>query len=236
MIRKLVGWLLRLVAVVLVGSVLWVVAYTFVPPPLTPLMVIRVVEGLISGNPVWIHKDWVALEDISPNLQKAVIASEDARFFTHGGIDWDAVKEAQRRNERAAERAAKRGKKPKLYGASTITMQTAKNAFLPPTRNYVRKAFEAYFTYLIEFMWGKHRILEVYLNIIEMGNGIYGAEAASQRYFGKPAARLSQYEAALLAAILPDPRRRSLAKPTAYLQRRAAMIQARMVGVALPKE
>jgi monofunctional biosynthetic peptidoglycan transglycosylase len=164
-----------------------------------------------------------------------VIASEDARFLAHTGIDWDAVQEAQKRNERT-ERLAAQGKikRKRLYGASTITMQTAKNAFLFPSRTYIRKAFEAYFTYLIEFIWGKRRILEVYLNVIEMGSGVYGVEAASQRYFGKSAAQLSQREAALIASVLPNPRKWSPAKPSAYIQRKASTIQARMAGVALP--
>jgi monofunctional biosynthetic peptidoglycan transglycosylase len=113
-------------------------------------------------------------------------------------------------------------------------MQTAKNAFLFPSRTYIRKAFEAYFTYLIEFIWGKRRILEVYLNVIEMGSGVYGVEAASQRYFGKSAAQLSQREAALIASVLPNPRKWSPAKPSDYIQRKASTIQARMAGVALP--
>jgi monofunctional glycosyltransferase len=268
MIKKLGTWLLKLVAGFVAASVLLALLYRFVPPPLTPLMVIRLFEGALesgsagasastsdastdgsagsassAGDDNWwrIQHTWVPLEDISPNLQRAVIASEDARFLDHTGIDWNAIGEASRRNERAQQRAEerrKRGKtaRPKLYGASTISMQTAKNVFLPPSRNYVRKAFEAYFTWLIELCWGKRRILEVYLNMIEMGKGIYGAEAAAQAYFGKSAARLSQSEAALITAALPDPRHRSPSKPSAYLQRRAARIQARMVGVALPQQ
>jgi monofunctional biosynthetic peptidoglycan transglycosylase len=198
-------------------------------------MVIRLIEGGLEGKWVGVDKTWVPLEAISPAVQRAVITSEDARFLTHTGIDWDAVQEAQKRNERT-ERLAAQGKikRKRLYGASTITMQTAKNAFLFPSRTYIRKAFEAYFTYLIEFIWGKRRILEVYLNVIEMGSGVYGVEAASQRYFGKSAAQLSQREAALIASVLPNPRKWSPAKPSDYIQRKASTIQARMAGVALP--
>jgi monofunctional biosynthetic peptidoglycan transglycosylase len=241
MLKKIFVWFLKLTAAFMLGSLAIVLLYKFIPPPATPLMLLRVVEGALEGRWVGITNAWMPLDEISPNLQRAVIASEDSRFLTHGGIDWDAVEEAKRRNERAETRAEarrKRGKpaRTKLYGASTITMQTAKNVFLFPARNYIRKAFEVYFTYLIEFIWGKRRILEMYLNEIEMGDGIYGAEAASQAYFKKPARKLTQYEAALIAAVLPDPRRRSPARPTAYLQRRAATIQAQMVGMTLPKE
>ncbi len=238
MVKKLFGWLLRIVVTAFAASILVVVAYKFLPPPVTPLMLQRLVEGVFAGKPVGITKNWVSYDEISPNFFRAVIASEDGRFLEHGGIDWQAVDEARNRNERNAARAAKRvgkSRPPKIYGASTITMQTAKNAFLPPARNYVRKAFEVYFTYLIEFVWGKKRILEVYANIIEMGNGVYGVEAASEAYFGKSASKLSQYEAAMLAAILPDPRRRSPTKPSVYLQGRATAIQAQMGGIALPQ-
>jgi len=235
MIKKLSVWFLRIVVGFLVLSVAFVAVTRFVPIPLTPLMVIRLIEGGLEGKWVGIDKTWVPLEAISPAVQRAVIASEDARFLTHTGIDWEAVQEAQKRNERT-ERLAAQGKikRKRLYGASTITMQTAKNAFLFPSRTYIRKAFEAYFTYLIEFIWGKRRILEVYLNVIEMGSGVYGVEAASQHYFGKSAAQLSQREAALIAAVLPNPRKWSPAKPSAYIQRKATTIQARMAGVALP--
>ncbi len=235
MIKKLLLWILRISAGFLVLSVVLVIATRFVPIVLTPLMVIRLIEGGFEGKWVGIDKTWTPLESIAPNIQRAVIASEDARFLTHSGIDWDAVQEAQKRNERT-ERLAAQGKikKKRLYGASTITMQTAKNAFLFPARTYLRKAFEAYFTYLIEFFWGKRRILEVYLNVIEMGSGVYGVEAASQHYFGKSAAHLSPREAALIAAVLPNPRKWSSAKPSGYIQRKASTIQARSAGVALP--
>lgn len=233
--RKIFGFLLKLTLSFFVASFLLVVVTRFVPIFITPLMVIRLVEGALEGKWVGIDKTWVPIESISPTILRAVIASEDARFLTHGGIDWEAVQEAQRRNERT-ERLAAQGKirKKRLYGASTISMQTAKNAFLFPSRTYLRKALEAYFTYLMEFVWGKRRILEMYVNIIEMGSGIYGVEAASQRYFGKSATQLNAREAALIAAVLPNPRKWSPAKPSGYIQRKASTIQARMSGVALP--
>ncbi|MCS6966226.1 MAG: monofunctional biosynthetic peptidoglycan transglycosylase, partial [Candidatus Kapabacteria bacterium] len=170
---------------------------------------------------------WVSSVEISPWLFRALIAAEDARFLQHYGFDWHAIEQAQRRNERL------RGRR--LYGASTISMQTAKNAFLLPTRTYIRKAFEAYFTVLIETFWGKRRILEVYANIVEWGNGMYGTGAAARRYFGKSARELSPHEAALLAAVLPNPRRWSPAAPTPYIQRRSAWVRARMGIVPVPR-
>jgi monofunctional biosynthetic peptidoglycan transglycosylase len=235
MFKRILSLLARIVLGFVVVSIALVIVSRFVPIFLTPLMVIRLVEGGFAGKWVGIDKTWVPMDDISPNMMRAVIASEDARFLTHSGIDWDAVQEARERNERT-ERLAAAGKikKKRLYGASTITMQTAKNAFLFPSRTYFRKALEAYFTYLIEFLWGKRRILEVYLNIIEMGDGIYGVEAASQRYFGKSASRISAREAALITAVLPNPRKWSPAKPSGYIQRKASNIQARMSGTAIP--
>lgn len=198
-------------------------------------MIIRLVEGMFAGTWVGIRASWVPLDAVALSVQKAVIAAEDARFLSHHGVDWEAVREAQRRNERM-ERLACQGKikNRRVYGASTITMQTVKNAFLVPSRTYLRKALEVYFAYLVEWIWGKRRILEVYLNIIEMGSGLYGIEAAAQHYFGKPAIALNQREAALIAAILPNPRRWSPARPSRYIQRKAARIQSSMSDVALP--
>jgi len=172
-------------------SITFVVIYRFLPPPLTPLMLVRLAEG--EG----LRKDWVSYDDISPQLFKAVIAAEDARFCQHYGFEFQAIADAWRKN--------KKGRR--TIGASTITMQTAKNLFLWPGRDYVRKAFEAYFTVLIELFWDKRRILEVYVNIIEFGPGIYGIEAAAQAYYKKPAADLTAAEAARLASVLPNPRK-----------------------------
>jgi monofunctional glycosyltransferase len=206
------------------SSLLFAIAYRFINPPVTPLMLIRVVENLADGKKPSIQKDWVSLSDISPNLTLAVIASEDNNFESHYGVDFKAIEKAQKLNAR--------GKK--VRGASTITQQTAKNAFLWPARNYIRKGLELYFTGLIELFWGKKRIMEVYLNVIEMGDGIYGAEAASQYYFHKPAKNLSRAEAAAIAAVLPNPRRWRPDQPTAYIARKKAWIQWNMNNVIKP--
>lgn len=198
------------------SSLFFVILYAFVNPPVTPLMVIRWIDPVSEDQPHRLKKDWVPLDRISPNLQLAVVASEDNRFTEHWGFDFEAIEKAQKFNER------KQGKK--VRGASTISQQTAKNVFLWPQRSWVRKGLEAYFTALIELVWSKRRIMEVYLNVIEMGKGIYGAEAASKVYFGKPAARLTRAESALLAAILPSPAKWNPAKPTSYLINRQQWI------------
>lgn len=213
---KLIG---KLILLFLLSSVIVVGIFRFVPIPITPYQILNAISG--DG----LTKSWASYDEVSPNFYRAVIAAEDARFYSHSGIDWRAVKDAQRHNELYP--------KKRRRGASTITMQTAKNTFLWHGRNYVRKGLEAYFSYLIEFFWGKKRILEVYGNVVEMGEGMYGVEAASQKYFGKSASKLTKRQAALLAAILPNPKRWNPAKPTAYLNRRASTIQARMNSIGL---
>ena len=200
-----------LLIVLLAPSALLLV-YRFLPVPITPLMVIRLLQG--EG----LHKAWVPLEAIAPALPYAVIAAEDNRFCEHAGFDWREL-EGQIDRLRAGGRAR---------GASTITMQTAKNLFRWPGRDLVRKALEAWFTPQIELLWPKRRIIGVYLNIAEFGPGIYGAEAAARTYFGKSAGELGKGEAALLAAVLPSPRSWSPARPTKYLQRRARTIRTRI--------
>ncbi len=227
MIKKIFKWIIKLIAAFVVASALGVALFAVFDPPVTPPMLIRSVEGLIAGEPVGIDKDWTDYEEISPNFFRAVVAAEDARFMSHGGVDWRAVEQAKKYNERH------KGKKRR--GASTITMQTARNTFLCHCRNYARKALEVYFTYLIEAVWGKKRIIEVYANVIEFGEGIYGVEAASQKFFGTSAAKLSRRQAALLAAVLPNPRRWNPARPTNYINRRASTIMARMNQVPIPK-
>ena len=194
-------------------SLLWVAAYRIVDPPGTPLMLIRSLQGAAP-----LRHDWVPLSAISPNLARAVIGAEDTRFCLHAGIDWEAVEDAQEYNRRGR----------RTRGASTISMQTAKNAFLWPDRTWVRKGAELYFTVLSEFLWDKRRVMEVYLNIAEWGDGVYGAEAAARAHFGVPAAQLTARQAALLAAVLPNPRRWSASRPTGYIQGRAGTILARM--------
>jgi monofunctional biosynthetic peptidoglycan transglycosylase len=223
LIRRGLRWFGRAIILFIAITVILAAIYRFVPPPLTPLMVIR----LFEGN--WISKDWVSYDEISPNLVRAVIAAEDSGFCTHWGFDFEAIQKALRHNETSG----------RLRGGSTISNQTAKNTFLWPgdttVTRYARKAIEPYFTLLIEGMWGKKRIIEVYLNVVEWGHGIYGAEAAARHHFRKSAAELSRREAALLAAALPNPRRYNAGKPGAYVSRRARQIQAQMNDVADPE-
>ena len=194
-------------------SLFFVVLYKFVPVPYTPLMVIRYFENKSAGKNIETKHHWVPIEDISKNLQKAVIASEDGRFFEHNGLDFSAMRKA----------AVGNFKGKKLKGGSTITQQTAKNVFLWQARSYFRKALEAYYTVLIELVWGKQRILEVYLNSIEMGDGIYGAEAATQHWYKRDCKSLTRMQAAGIAAILPNPRRFS-PNGSAYISRKQSKI------------
>ena len=225
LVRKLFRILFRVAATFFIGSVALVLLYRFIDPPLTPLMLIRPIEALGDGRFVWINKNWIDIDDVDPDLLKSVIASEDARFFQHGGIDWKAVDAARKYNEKH--------KGEKLRGASTITMQCARNVFLWQDRNYIRKALEAYFTYLIELIWGKKRILEVYINVIEWGHGTYGVDAAAQQYFGTSAETLTPQQAALLTAVLPNPRRWSPAEPTEYINKKAKIIRERAKAAKL---
>lgn len=200
-------------------SIFSVVLFRFVPVPVTPLMLIRCGEQVFSSDPVRLKHDWVSLDEISKNLPLAVVCSEDQNFMNHSGFDLKAIQ----RSVDAAKRGAKR-----VRGASTISQQTAKNVFLWPGRSWVRKGFEVYFTVLIEFAWGKERIMEVYLNSIEMGKGIYGAEAAAQFYWHTSAKNLSRTQAAALAAILPNPRKYSANPPGPYVQDRIGWIVGQM--------
>jgi len=187
-----------------------VTVYRFVPPPVTILMIQRSLEG--KG----ISRTWRPLDQMSPALIRSVIAAEDAGFCSHRGFDFEAMQEAWAHNERS----------DRVRGGSTISQQTAKNVFLWPQRSYLRKGLEAGFTVLIEVGWGKHRILEVYLNTIEWGPGIYGAEAAARRNFGVGADRLTPAQAARLAAILPSPLKWRAARPGPYVKRRSGRIGA----------
>ena len=195
-------------------SVSLVVIYKFIPVPFTPLMVVRFIETKKSDQEVSFDHDWEPLENISPNLQKAVIASEDGTFLQHYGFDFKAMGKALKNNQK--------GKK--IKGGSTISQQTAKNVFLWQGRSYLRKGLEAYFTFLIELVWGKERIMEVYLNSIEMGDGIYGAQAASRHWYHKDASNLSVREAAGIAAILPNPRKFTASNSSSYTNKRKTKI------------
>ncbi len=195
-------------------SIASVILFRWVPIPVTPLMLIRCVEQKIDGKDMKLKKDWEPLEKISPNLQLAVVCSEDQNFIKHNGFDFEAIDKAMEYNENHK----------KQRGASTISQQTAKNVFLWPGRSWIRKGFEVYFTFLIETFWSKQRIMEVYLNVIEMGDGVYGAEAASTNFYHKDANYLSKGEAAAIAAVLPNPRKFSAAKPSGYVLKRQAWI------------
>jgi monofunctional biosynthetic peptidoglycan transglycosylase len=211
-IKKVIFWS---TCAFFISTIMTVVALKWLPVYFTPLVFLRTGEYALDGKWVAVQKDWVSLEEISPHLRKAVIASEDPKFLIHSGFDFEAIAKAIDSNKR---------RKVKM-GASTISQQTAKNVFLYPSRTYVRKGFEAYFTFLIENIWDKRRILEVYLNVIELGPGIYGAEAAAQYYFNKPAMELAQGEAQLFAAILPNPRKWNPKRPTNFVLRRRNFIK-----------
>lgn len=201
-----------------VSSILSVVALRWLPVSITPLMVIRCVQHLAKGEPMTIHHKWVSLDSISPYLPVAVMASEDQNFLHHHGFDFNAIQNA----------AIQRIEGGRRLGGSTISQQTAKNVFLWPTSSWVRKGLEAYFTVLIEFFWSKERIMEVYLNSIEMGPNIYGAEAVAQRHFGCSANQLRRSDCALVAATLPNPIRFSSLSPSKYMRKRQQQIQREM--------
>ena len=193
------------------------------PVPFTILMLQRCVEQKIDGKDMRLQKDWVSLDKISNQLQLAVVCGEDQQFLWHHGFDFEAIQKAMKYNEKQQKR-----KRKKMRGASTISQQTAKNTFLFPARNFIRKGLEVYFTGLIEIFWSKQRIMEVYLNVIEMGDGIYGAEAASQYYFHKSAKNLSPAQAASIAACLPNPIKFNAGNPSAYVLRRQGFILGQM--------
>ena len=211
------------------STILAVVALRFIPVYFTPLMFIRCYQQVSEGRELRLSHHWVPLERISPHLPVAVMASEDANFLKHHGFDYKAIESAARRNREHPEK--------RKLGASTISQQTAKNVFLWPGRSWVRKGFEVYFTAMIELFWPKQRIMEVYLNSIEMGEGIYGAEAVAEAYFHTDAEHLSASQCALIAATLPNPRKFSSKNPSAYMLKRQARIEHEMKFVpAFPKE
>lgn len=211
----------------LVLSVTLTLIYGVMPVPCTLLMLERCVEQKMDGHPMKLDRTWVPFDRISPNLPRAVATAEDQKFEEHFGFDYEAIRKAAKYNERHHGR--------RVRGASTISQQCAKNVFLWPSRSWPRKGLEVYFTFLIETLWSKERIMEVYLNVVEMGPGVYGAESAARYYFHKPAARLSRLEAARIAAILPNPRRWSASRPTPYIIRRTNWILSHMNDVELKK-
>jgi monofunctional biosynthetic peptidoglycan transglycosylase len=212
--RRLLRILRNLSLLFFAISIVWVILARFIPVFVTPLMFFRSVESIVQGEMPKNSKTWVPITDISPNMVQAVVASEDNLFLTHHGFSFGDIEKAIRHNNK--------GKR--IRGGSTISQQTAKNVFLWQNRSYIRKGLEAYFTVLIELIWSKERIMEVYLNAIEMGHGIYGIEAASLEYFGVHASELTKSQAALIAACLPNPRRFNAADPSGYIQRRKSKI------------
>ena len=212
-IKKTLKWI---VVAFFASTILSVVALRFMPVVVTPLMLIRCYEQVKAGEELKLSHDWEPLTNISKDLPIAVMASEDAKFLDHHGFDYEAIEHAAKRNRQHPEK--------RKLGASTISQQTAKNVFLWPGRSWVRKGFEVYFTALIELMWPKERIMEVYLNSIEMGNGIYGAQAVAEEHFNTDAKDLTKAQCALIAATLPNPRKFSSKNPSAYMFKRQKRI------------
>lgn len=217
-LQKFLFFLLAVLKWFFILSIFSVILFRFVPIPFTPLMIQRCVEQFMDDKPIKLKKDWVSFEELPNHLQLAVVCAEDQNFIDHMGFDLEAIEKAVKHNK----------KHKRTRGASTISQQTAKNVFLFPSRSWVRKGFEVYFTFLIELFWSKERIMTVYLNIIEMGDGIYGAEAASNIFFKKSASKLNHSQSALLAAILPNPLRYKAKNPGPYVQRRQQWVLRQM--------
>lgn len=220
--RKITNIIKWMVVAFFVTTIFSVIIYKYVPVYVTPLMVIRTVSSSES-----IHHKWISLEDMPKDIVKAVIASEDAHFLSHNGFDFKAIKQAIEHN--------KKNNKTKR-GASTISQQTAKNVFLWPSRSWLRKGLEAYFTVLIELFWDKQRIIEVYLNSIEMGNGIFGIAAVADKHFDKEPEKLTKRQCALIAATLPNPRKFNSASPSPYMRKRQRVILREMKSVKIEDE
>ncbi|MDR1197983.1 MAG: monofunctional biosynthetic peptidoglycan transglycosylase [Prevotellaceae bacterium] len=209
-VKKILKITVKIILILFLFSILLTLAYKWINPPVTPLMLSRAIDGAS------LNRTWKNIEDISPYAVAAAIASEDNNFLGHNGFDFVAIEDA------IAE--YRQGKRKRQRGASTVSQQTAKNVFLWQGRSWLRKGLEVYFTFLIEKMWSKERIMEVYLNVIETGDGIYGTEAAAQTYFHTPAKKLSKWQSALIAACYPNPRKRNPAKPSEYIVKRANQI------------
>jgi monofunctional biosynthetic peptidoglycan transglycosylase len=213
--RRLVKFIFKFLLWFVALTVAWVLLYKYVPVPYTPLMAIRWYEGDSEHE---LRHEWVSIQTISKEMQLAVICAEDQRFLLHNGFDYEAIEKAYKSNKNGG----------RLRGGSTISQQTAKNVFLWPGRSWLRKGLETYFTFLIETFWSKERILEVYLNSIEVGDGVYGAEAAAQYWFQRTAKDLNSHEAAAIAAILPNPRRYKARPRTPYMERRKQWVLRQM--------
>ena len=215
-VGRVAGWIVKLILALLIISVLWVLIYRFVPPPITATMIGDVIAG--RG----LHKDWMPISQIDRDMVRASIAAEDGKFCSHHGFDFEAIEDAMKRNASGGH----------IRGGSTISQQTAKNTFLWQGGGYARKGVEAWFTFLIEHLWGKRRIMEVYLNVAETGLGTYGVNAGSQRYFGHDADAMSSTEAARIAAVLPLPKERGAIAPKGFTRRYGNTIAARIPVVA----
>jgi monofunctional biosynthetic peptidoglycan transglycosylase len=216
LLGRILGWIVKLVVAFFVISILWVLAYRFVPPPITATML----GDVFSGR--GLHKDWMPISQIDRDMVRAAIAAEDSKFCSHNGFDFEAIEDAAKRNASGG----------RIRGGSTITQQTAKTTFLWNGGGYARKGVEAWFTFLIEHLWGKRRIMEVYLNNAETGIGTYGVNAGSQRYFGHDASAMSATEAARIAAVLPLPKKRGAVAPKGFTRRYGNTITARIGVVA----
>jgi monofunctional biosynthetic peptidoglycan transglycosylase len=212
LIGRIIGWIIKLIMAFLLISVLWVLAYRFINPPITFTMI----GDLISGRGA--HKQWMPISEIDRDMVRASIAAEDSKFCQHHGFDFDAIEDAMKRNASGG----------RIRGGSTISQQTAKNAFLWQGGGYARKGVEAWFTFLIEHLWGKRRIMEVYLNVAETGIGTYGVNAGSERYYGHDASAMSATEAARIAAVLPLPKKRGAIAPKGFTRRYGNTITARI--------
>ena len=216
MLRRLLSYAFKFSIYFFVISIVWVVVLKFVPVWVTPFMVTRKIEAFREDEDTEIYKDWESYDNISKEVALAVVASEDQNFPNHWGFDFDEIYDAMTE------------KRKRARGASTISQQVAKNVFLWHGRSYIRKGLEVYFTVLIELIWDKQRILEVYLNVAEMGKMTFGVEAASQRFYKKSAKNLTRYEAARIAAVLPNPVRFSIKNPSAYINKRTNQIVRQM--------
>ena len=215
-VARLIGWIVKLVLAVIIISVLWVLAYRFVNPPIT----FNMIGDLVAGRGA--HKDWMPIGQVDRDMVRAAIAAEDSKFCSHDGFDYEAIEDAMKRNASGG----------RIRGGSTISQQTAKNAFLWNGGGYARKGAEAWFTFLIEHLWGKRRIMEVYLNLAETGVGTYGVNAGSERYFGHDASAMSPTEAARIAAVLPLPKKRGAVAPKGFTRRYGNIIAGRIPVVA----
>jgi monofunctional biosynthetic peptidoglycan transglycosylase len=216
LVARIFGWVVKLILAFLIVSVAWVLAYRFLNPPLT----VNMIGDMVAGRGA--HRDWMSIDDIDRDMVRAAIAAEDSKFCSHHGFDFEAIEDAMKRNASGG----------RIRGGSTISQQTAKNAFLWNGGGYARKGVEAWFTFLIEHLWGKRRIMEVYLNLAETGIGTYGVNAGSQRYFGHDADAMSATEAARIAAVLPLPKKRGAIAPKGFTRRYGNVIAARIPIVA----